>query len=207
MITKTQTDIEKKREVFRDSYEINEQLTKIIQRSDYVRAVKKAPKFPFNYTTHFKSKRGNRYTIILTPLDKKKGGLENPLTSIYTKLSTEEGVYMLRYDSVKYNLTIYTPHFFSRYKSRFLKEDSLSPEEVIDTFAKRNFNLVRSTEAGEEYIGTCTDGYIHLKHKEGGVTIAVTFVSFDMLRKEQTDKTEILLDFIKKHEEFVTLNK
>lgn len=201
MITKSLTDLEKKKEIFKDSYEINGQLTKILQRPDYIRAVKKASKFPFNYISHFKTSRGNRYTIILTPTNKKREGLTNPLTSIYTKLSTEEGTYMLRYDTIMYSVTIYTPHFFSRYRSRFLKEGDLSTEEVIDTFAKRNFNIVNSRGDGEEYIGACTDGYIYLKVKDEGVNIAVTFVSFDMLRDKQKEKIDILLDFIKRIEE------
>ena len=96
MITATQTDIEKKDEIFKDKEDIRYHIDTILQRADYQRKVKKATKFPFNYTTHYKTKRGNRYTIILTPTDKKRGGLVNPLLSIYTKLIAGEGEYMLR---------------------------------------------------------------------------------------------------------------
>ena len=70
MITKTLTDIEKKEEIFKDREELYSHILSIRERADYIRAVKKAPRFPFNYITHFKSRRGNRYTIIVTPTDK-----------------------------------------------------------------------------------------------------------------------------------------
>ncbi len=201
MITTTQTDIEKKDEIFKDKEDIRYHITTILQRADYQRKVKKATKFPFNYTTRYKTKRGNRYTIILTPTDKKRGGMVNPLLSIYTKLTTSEGEYMLRYDMVLERVMIYTPHFFYRYRTRFLKDDNISAKEVIDLFAQRNFNVSFGKLEDGERVGACKDGYIYIRTKDEGVSVAVTFISFDMLREEQLVDVEKLLEIIKKHED------
>jgi hypothetical protein len=207
MITKTLTDIEKKEEIFKDREELYSHILSIRERADYIRAVKKAPRFPFNYTTHFKSRRGNRYIIIVTPTDKKRGGLENPLFSVYTKLTAEEVDYILRYDMVYKHVIIFTPHFFSRYRERYLKAENLTAGEVIDTFTKRNFNVANSKKEGEEYIGTCKDGYIHLREKDKGVSVAVTFIGFDTLSRWKKEETGSLLEVIKRHEDYVTVNK
>lgn len=207
MLTKSQTDLEKKEEIFKDKKELYSHIQKIRERADYIRAVKKAPKFPFNYISHFKTERGNRYTIILTPTDKKRGGLINPLLSVYTKLNTDEGEYMLRYDMVWNHVIVFTPHFFSRYRSRFLKNDELSAKEVIDTFAKRNMNVANSKTDEKEFVGACKDGYIHIRIKDKELSIAVTFIGFDTLSRWRTEETESLLEVIKKHENYVIVNK
>ena len=201
MITTTQTDIEKRDEIFKDKEDIQYHITTILQRADYQRKVKKATKFPFNYITHYKTKRGNRYIIILTPTDKKRGGLSNPLLSIYTKLTAYEGEYMLRYDTLFEHVMIYTPHFFSRYRTRFLKDEKISAQEVIDLFAQRNFNVSWSKQECGERVGACKDGYIFIRTKDKGISVAVTFVSFDMLREEQLVDVGELVEIIKKHED------
>lgn len=201
MLTKTQTDIEKKEELFKDRRELLGQLSSIVQRAEYIRGCKKAKSFPFFYTAHYKSSRGNRYSIIIEATDRKKGSL-NPLFSIYTILQTEEGKYMLRYDLVKEHVNIFTPHFFKRYRERFLKREAPSTDEVIATFQKRNPN----TAGGEEgKVQTCNDGYILSKEIDKELSVCVTFVSFDMLQEGQTSTAEKLLEVISKHEKELEL--
>lgn len=197
MLTKTQTDIEKKEELFKDREELQRQLSSIAQRADYIRACKKAKRFPFDFVAHYKSTRGNRYTITLTATDKRRGSI-NPLISIYTILETEEGKYMLRYDIVRNHVNIFTPHFFKRYRERLLKRDTASADETIATFARNNPNT--ATLRGGE-VQTCTEGYILAKDIDRESSVCVTFISFDMLREEQAETSEGLLEIIKKHEE------
>lgn len=201
MLTKTQTDIEKKEELFKDGGELLNYLPTLVNRADYVRTCKKATRFPFDFEAHYKSKRGNRYKIVLTATDKRKGST-NPLVSVYTTLETEEGRYMLRHDVIKHHVNIFTPHFFKRYRERFLKRDTASAEETITTFARRNPNIAANKEEG---VQTCNDGFILSKGIDSELSISVTFLSFDMLREEQTETSESLLEVIRKHEKSLEL--
>ncbi len=206
MLINELSDIEKKEEIFKDKKDLELHLPTILQRPDYIRAVKKASVFPFNYTTNYKSKRGNRYIIIITPTDKKLGGLLSPLFSVYTRMETKNGVYMLRYDMVKEHVTSFTPHFFSRYRSRFKNDSNLNTEKLIDTFAKRNFCWFADNTGQQEIFGTCRDGYIVFRNKDKGLSVAVTFVSFEMLRTEQKEIADSLLEKLKKRDKLIYNN-
>ena len=183
MITKTQTDIEKRDEMFSERLELTRQFQNIPQRRDYIRACKKAKSFPFYYNAHYKSSNGNRYTIVVEATDRKKGSA-NPLMSTFTTLDTEEGKYMLRYDTVRQHVNIFTPHFFKRYRERFLKDNRASVDDVIMTFHKRNPNLPKDDKENV-FIGR--DGYILSKGKGEGIDICVTFVTYGMLKNGQID--------------------
>lgn len=203
MVLDTATDIEKRQDIQKDRRDLIDFFETILQRADYRRKVKKATHFPFVYIATFKSRRGNRYKIIVTPTDK-KSGLTNPILSVYTSLDTKEGTYILRYDWVLDHVSIFTPHFFRRYRERFLKDEALSSEEVRDKFLLRNQNLSSGNGKVAEDIGTCRDGYIYIRRKDINTNVCVTFVSPEMLTDEQQRDRAALLEVIKKHEERVT---
>lgn len=203
MVLDTATDIEKRQDIQKDRRDLIDFFETILQRADYRRKVKKATHFPFVYIATFKSRRGNRYKVIVTPTDK-KSGLTNPILSVYTSLDTKEGTYILRYDWVLDHVSIFTPHFFRRYRERFLKDEALSSEEVRDKFLLRNQNLSSGNGKVAEDIGTCRDGYIYIRRKDINTNVCVTFVSPEMLTDEQQRDRAALLEVIKKHEERVT---
>ena len=203
MVLDTATDIEKRQDIQKDRRDLIDFFETILQRADYRRKVKKATHFPFVYIATFKSRRGNRYKVIVTPTDK-KSGLTNPILSVYTSLDTKEGTYILRYDWVLDHVSIFTPHFFRRYRERFLKDEALSSEEVRDKFLLRNQNLSSGNGKVVEDIGTCRDGYIYIRRKDINTNVCVTFVSPEMLTDEQQRDRAALLEVIKKHEERVT---
>ena len=207
------SDIEARKDIQKDRDELIRFFDSVIERAEYQRKVKKATRFPFTYIATFKSSRGNRYKVLFTPTDK-KSGLKNPILSVYTSLEKEEGTYILRYDWVKNNVAIYTPHFFRRYRERFLKDEALSSGEVRDKFLLRNQNVTSSSIEEGEDIGTCKDGYIYIRRKDKHTNICVTFVSPDLLTEEQLkDRTELLKvlreheEKVLKHEDNVTVNK
>ena len=203
MVLDPATDIEKRQDIQKDRRDLIDFFETILQRADYRRKVKKATHFPFVYIATFKSRRGNRYKVIVTPTDK-KSGLTNPILSVYTSLDTKEGTYILRYDWVLDHVSIFTPHFFRRYRERFLKDEALSSEEVRDKFLLRNQNLSSGNGKVAEDIGTCRDGYIYIRRKDINTNVCVTFVSPEMLTDEQQRDRAALLEVIKKHEERVT---
>lgn len=75
MFTNTFSDVEARKELQKDREELQRFIPSITERADYARRVKKANTFPFNYSAPFKSSRGNRYRVILTPTDKNRGYL------------------------------------------------------------------------------------------------------------------------------------
>lgn len=199
MLVDTFSDIEIRKEVQKDQRDLMDFFDSIVERADYQRKVKKAVRFPFVYWATYKSRRGNKYKIIVTPTDKKRG-LINPILSVYTSLNKREGIYIVRYDWVQDNVSIFTPHFFRRYRERFLKDDTLSSEEVRDKFLLRNQNLSSTNKEEGEDIGTCKDGYVYIRRKDKFTNVCITFVSPDMLTAEQTADREKLLEIIKRHE-------
>lgn len=187
MITKYHTDIEKRDELFKDRFEIMEYANKVVsERKEYIRGYKTAKRFPYYYSTHYKSRTGNRYTVTLTATDKKKGG-SNPILSFYTTMDTEEGKYMFRYDIINNVITMFTPHFFKRYRERFLNNENLSVDRIIELFDRNNIAKAKTDEEGV-WIGS--DGYFMGKSVADGLDICVTYVSFRMLREDQLDRTE-----------------
>lgn len=96
-------------------------------------------------------------------------------------------------------IVIYTPHLFSRYRERFIKDDRLSNEEVITSFFNKN-----SKTYGTDISNELMPGSIELDDlskpkiayaSEEGVAFGVvmekevivmkTFVSYDMLYPNQ----------------------
>ena len=209
MITDNFTDIELRDELFKHKRDIISQLSKVVLRPDYIRTVKKAAKFPFNYLSPYKSSRGNRYIIMLTPTDRKRGA-SNPLTIVYTKLQKKEGIYAIRYDIVNNHITIFSPHFFSRYRTRFLKNEDYKTDILIDKYMQRNANLSVTKDSGlpnEVMVGACEDGLVFVKRITDGVSIALTFVSKDLLKDGQIPQNEQLLKIITEHLEEIQPNK
>ncbi len=199
MLIDVLNDIEKKTEVMKDKDQIRSFIPSIFQWPDYKRKVKKALNFPFNYIAHFKSKRGNSYQIYITPTDKKKGA-DNPLVGVYTRMQSKEGIYVARYDIVKDHITLFTPHFFKRYRERFLKDDEMDMDEVIKTYLKRNPNQFSTPR---ETFTVCNDGAIFIKEVDKQMCIGVTFVSNDMQRDEQKEEWEKALEELGDFEDYI----
>lgn len=96
-------------------------------------------------------------------------------------------------------IVVYTPHLFSRYRERFLKDEDLSNEEVVNRFFEKNARAY-GTDISEELM----PGSVELEDKsktkiayasEDGVAFGVvvekevivmkTFVAYDMLYPNQ----------------------
>ena len=201
MLTTIGTDIEKRLEIQKDKSEIISFMVSVVNRPDYKKKKKKSIRFPYNYEASFKSKRGNRYNCIFTITDKKS--IINPLISVSTTLDTDKGTYVLRYDVVIGSVAIFTPHFFKRYRERFLKDDIISPEEVRKKYLKRNPIVTITNKEVGDAVASCKDGYIYARLKDDRTIIYVTFVSLDMLSDEQLKTHSGLLEKIRKYEDLI----
>lgn len=152
------------------------------------RAILKTTKFPVIFNpVYFTSKRQNRWIIMYYAIDKKLA--HDACCVILLTVNTPEGVYVYRKDMGPSNMliTVYPPHFFSRYRSRQLKDDSLTTEEVIIKFFKNNFDgiIVRKDNIAETAI---REGYAlgEILSLECNLVMMKTFITSKMLKEDQS---------------------
>lgn len=100
--------------------------------------------------------------------------------------------------------TIYTPHFFDRYRERFLKDVSLSKVEVIHQYILKNLRAVLTGHPSEKYPNSvwirCNNGLCLCSHLNSINLVAKTFVTFDMAGFERKE-------FIRKADEAAALHE
>jgi hypothetical protein len=84
-------------------------------------------------------------------------------------------------------ITVYPPHFISRYRSRQLKDDSLTTEEEIIKFFKNNFDgmIARKENIAESAI---REGYAlgEVLCLECNLVMMKTFITNKMLKEYQS---------------------
>lgn len=152
------------------------------------RAILKTTKFPIIFNpVYFTSKRQNRWIIMYYAIDKKLA--HDACCVILLTVDTPEGVYVYRKDMGTDDMliTVYPPHFFSRYRSRQLKDDSLTTEEVIIKFFKNNFDgmIARKENIAEAAI---REGYAlgEVLSMECNLVMMKTFITNKMLKEDQS---------------------
>ena len=196
MITETMSDEEIHKEVQRDRYEVHNYMEKIVSRYRHTIVTTPQCQFPLYFPpVTFTSHRENKYLVFFEIRDK-KNWLENLLCTIVS-LYDNNGIYAITFSVAFDKLYLYSPHFFSRYRTRFLKDENIKPIDVVKRFFKINPTTQFRTGEGDEFYGTCNEGAVFGK-KEGNRFIFKTFVSFDMLFESQNDiKTELYDRLIK----------
>lgn len=90
---------------------------------------------------------------------------------------------------VTWRATIYTPHFFDRYRERFLKDVSMNKVDVIHHFVLNNLKNVLGGHPSEKYPNSvwirCNDGLCLCSHLNSINLVAKTFVTLDMAGQER----------------------
>ena len=88
---------------------------------------------------------------------------------------------------------IYIPHFFDRYRERYLKDKSIKMSDVIYKYIMNNLKSVDmkkevpSEKYPNEYWKACHDGLCLCEKLDINFTINKTFVSWEMAKKDQKD--------------------
>lgn len=154
------------------------------------RAIIKSTRFPmiFNPIHYFSRKTNNDWFIFYYAVDKKLA--EDAACIAVTQVQTDEGTYVYEYVVAgDHNIHIFPPHFFSRYRSRFLKDDSLGKQELINQFIKNSYiGIMHITPTGQEKCAlSFQDGYAigDIISRKEHIYILKTFISKDLLRKDQ----------------------
>lgn len=91
----------------------------------------------------------------------------------------------------QWHFTIYTPHFFDRYRERFLKDMSISKPEVIYRFIRGNLKMSSTGKSSDKYPNgiwvACNDGLILCNHLNNIHQEAKTFITYDMAGVDQKE--------------------
>jgi hypothetical protein len=168
----------------------------------YRRGIIKASKFPiyFKPIEHTSPSRNN-FIIYVNAKSKKDAFM--PFVTIVGYYHRPEGIYAAMIFPVageKFNMLIYPPHFFKRYKERYIKED-LNSLEVIKTFFRNNPTYMLQAVEKENFRGSCIQGFVFGKFLNPTISIVKTFISCDMLKGEQTSLNDILLNELNDYSE------
>lgn len=102
--------------------------------------VLKSSRYPVVRRYAIKSKnRRNVFYVRFTAF--KRGFWKNPAIHTYCIYSRPEGLHCAFLDPIHRASIIFPPHFFSRYRERIVRDDSLGTEELIHLFSSRTWAL------------------------------------------------------------------
>lgn len=187
------TDIEIYQEVRSEYTNVNSYACNISAK--YRRTIIKSTKFPLYFKPiEYTTPKGNKCLILFEARCKKDAN--NILYTMVCVFNKNGGLNAMMYTKPpQRNITIYSPHLFSRYRTRFLKDDSLSSIDVIKRFFQINPTAMGGQTKGDEIACTCNEGVLFGKHiDDGKIIVFKTFVAFDMLFQNQNDYKENLLE-------------
>ena len=112
----------------------------------------------------------------------------------YAWFRKNRGIYALSFTKLGgsvWHFTIYHPHFFDRYRDRFLKDPNLSKPEVIFKFVRNNQKKSATNIPSENYPDgywmACTDGLCLCHNIHNLIIEAKTFITWDMAGVDQRE--------------------
>ena len=164
------------------------------------RGALKANRFPYcKKFIHRNYKSNIEYTMFL--VCHKRGQWNNPLCTIYTTYVHDDGTTAVSVSMGKdLCIQLYTSHFWSRFRERYLEKSTLSTQDTIDFFF-RNAGTYLPTQNGviredekyfagdniEYYVNVTSLGVCYCEREKDNAKYEVfnTFLPFGMLRQQQ----------------------
>ena len=197
MIVPLMTEKEIESEILKEVQELDN--TRDRFSKNFRRLVLKSSKFPVTKLYACKTKKKNLFKLVYTVT--KRSQHDSPNLGIFCIYERKEGKYMVAYSCLDKKITIFSPHFFLRYRERILKNESLPMLDVIDTYIRNNkalMSFVINRELVEAYrcfeknysdekinlVASTADGFC-FSEEHGNVTIVKTIISREMLTKAQ----------------------
>lgn len=169
-------------------------------RNEFKKAVLRSSHFPLTRSYEFKTReKRNVFFVDFTAL--KRSDWKRIILTIYGIYSRLEGMYAV-VPKIDMNLiSIHPPHFFTRYRERILKDDSLSNLDVIRKYFKNSWGFTGAVVNHDfqavyhrfenddkndkvSFVGATSEGYC-FGEKQGNVNIIKTIISEDMLFENQ----------------------
>ncbi|WP_298939158.1 hypothetical protein [uncultured Dysgonomonas sp.] len=202
------------KEVFEDIKNLETKLDEC--RNDFKKTVLKSSRYPLtkSYDCKTREKR-NLFIVDFTAM--KRSDWKKPILSIYGIYSRPEGKYAV-VPTVEMNIiSIHPPHFFKRYRERIVKDASISNEDIIRQYFKKDWGFMgvvvneefesvyHCFESNQEndkisFVAATSQGYC-FGEKQGNINIIKTIISEDMLFENQKKVFNAL------KEEFNAFNK
>lgn len=158
-------------------------------------------KYPFKQKHEFKNYKSNiEYTYYLVCF--KRSQWDNPRCTIVTSYSHEGGITTVVVNPAQNSsIQVHTPHFWTRFKERYLEDPTKSTQEAIDFYFENTCKycypqdeILRIdsekyyTDNNTEYYTTISSLGVCICEKEKNndkIEIFNTFLSYEMLRKQQ----------------------
>jgi len=161
-----------------------------IQRdmNQYRRAIIKSSKFPMCFKPIDYVAPSRNHFIILVEA-KSKRDASDPFITFVGYYLRPEGIYAAMAfptSGGEKRIFLYPPHFFERYKERYLKEEVTTLDSIKTYFKINSANILEFTE-GDKFRGSCNQGFVFGEKLLTNVFIIKTFVSNEMLKGEQIE--------------------
>lgn len=142
----------------------------------------------------FKSQRGFNYVMMFFNLADDVPGKERLGCNYYAWFIKNRGMYAITLSTInrtEYHNTIYHPHFFERYRERFLKDMSMSKPEVLHTYITNNPKSLSSKIPSAKYEGeywmAVHDGLCLCRVVKGSLVEVKTFITWEMAGHDQKE--------------------
>lgn len=181
--------------------ELDKDYRNAFRYSDHVdkkfrRRVIKSTRFPVRMCHEYVSPRKNHWLLLFEARSKKEI-LDNSRIALVCVFETAKGTFaaMGTFTGGKMHYVFYLPHFFSRYRSRFLQSD-VNTKDLIARFFTENYSYVYGINEVKLDNNTVMKE-VHGSTKEGvalgyisaeGNVLFKTFITYEMLKGEQIAK-------------------
>lgn len=190
-------------EIMKDYHELVDYAER--KKQQYTRPIKKSNIFPLHFKPiEYTSSRNNKYYMIFRAYKKKDWkDVHNTTICIY---DNEDGLHAVMI--YKTTIAIYPPHFFSRYRERYLLDRALSSKDVILHYFKDNAIAYGEWSNDGDYLAmTTTDGVgLGQTFEDAKIYLFKTFLGFDMLFPSQDKYRFEFYEFVEEYKRQNTKN-
>ena len=142
----------------------------------------------------FTSRRGFNYVMLFFNLGEDVPGKNRLGCTYYVWFIKNRGMYAITISSVNravYHNTIYTPHFLDRYRERYLKDMTMSKQDVLHTYIMNNVKSLTGNVPSEKYPDAYwmarKDGLCLCKRLSQSLIEAKTFITWEMAGYDQKE--------------------
>lgn len=159
----------------------------------YRRAIIKSSKFPIYFKPiEYTSPRNNKFLLFIEGKSKKDA--TTPFVTFVVYYFKPEGIYAIMVFPSRFNskkIVIYPPHFFDRYKERYLEKDIATLDAMKEYFKFNSANILQFSE-GKYYRGSCNHGFVFGEKLSENINIIKAFITKEMLKGDQNTLNTIL---------------
>lgn len=193
MITKTMSPATLRKEMQTDVFENIVPYLKRNYDNKIRRAIIKSSHLPmiFNPIHYFSKKTNNDWYIFYYAITKRLA--EDAACIAVSLVQSDEGTYVYEYvvsSGCNYSIYILPPHFFSRYHSRFIKDEPISKLELISQYIKDSYIgfMTIGATGNDKCALSFQDGYGigDIISRKERIYMLKTFISKDLLKEDQT---------------------